>query len=153
MSIRSSMRVDMTPLNSALKRIAKQTSGEGLGKAVLAGLFTLEAYAKLNVRANFNQQTGNLASNWETKLDEVSEKRAEGHTSPLSIYARIQELGGVIRATNAPALRFQTEDGEWHMVKAVTIPARPYLRPAADENKDKIIDAVGTILAQLIEGK
>lgn len=152
MTIRHSIKLDMGPLTSALRKVAKNTNGEGLGKAVMAGLFTLEGHAKLNVRKNFNQQTGNLASNWETMLDSVTETKAEGHTSPLSVYARIQELGGVIRATNAPALRFQTSDGEWHVVKAVTIPARPYLRPAADENKDNIMGAVGAILNDLIEG-
>lgn len=153
MTIRSSIKLDMSPLFQALENISDKVDGEGLGKAVLAGLFQLEAYAKLNVRANFNQRTGNLASNWETVLDDVGEMRAEGHTGPLSVYARIQELGGVIRATNAPALRFQAEDGNWVVVKAVTIPARPYLRPAADTNKDSIMGAVGVILNQLIEGK
>lgn len=146
-----SIKVDLTELNSALKKIKSNASGDHLGKAVMAGLFTLEAEAKLNVRANFNQRTGHLASAWETKLDSVSEQRAEGHTSPLAIYARIQELGGVIRATNAPALHFQTDDGVWHTVKAVTIPARPYLRPAADNHKDDIFKSVSSVLHDLIE--
>ena len=33
--------------------------------------------------------------------------------------------------------------GQWVTVKSVHIPARPYLRPAVDENTDKILDAVG----------
>lgn len=151
--MKSSIKIDMGPLNTALKKISKNVRSEGLGQAVLAGLFTLEAHAKLNVRANFRQRTGNLASNWETVLDNVTDKKAVGHTAPLSVYARIQELGGTIRATNAPALRFQTDDGEWHIVKAVTIPARPYLRPAADEHKKEIFDAMGHVFNRLIESK
>lgn len=146
-----SMKVDLTELETALKKIKVKASGDELGKAVTAGLFVLEGHAKINVRSNFEQQTGHLASAWETKLDKVSAHNAEGHTSPLSVYARIQELGGVIRATNAAALHFQTDDGEWHMVKAVTIPARPYLRPAADEHKSSIFKAVGNVLRDLIE--
>lgn len=145
------MKVDMKPLGDALRKSGKNTS-DNLGKAVLAGLFQLEAGAKLRIRENFKQRTGDLASNWETKLDSISSTKAEGHTAPLVVYARIQELGGVINAVHG-ALIFQTDDGEWHTVKAVTIPARPYLRPAADEDKDDIFKAVSEILQQAIEGK
>jgi phage gpG-like protein len=147
------LTIDMKPLQGALNKLSKDVSGEQLGKAVLAGLFQLEGMAKINVKQNFKQHTGFLAANFETKLDEVTEKSAKGHTSPLAVYARIQELGGVIKATNAPALVFQTEDGNWHRVKAVTIPPRPYLRPAADEGKEDIVAAVSNELKQLIEGK
>lgn len=47
-------------------------------------------------------------------------------------YARIHELGGVIVPVKAQALKFQLPDGSFRLVKSVTIPARPYLRPAAD---------------------
>lgn len=147
------LSIDMTPLENALSKISKNVTGEQLSKPVLAGLFQLEAMAKLNIRKSFKQHTGAFAANFETKLDEVTEKSAKGHTSPLSIQARIQELGGVIKATNAPALVFQTDDGQWHHVKAVTIPARPYLRPAADEGKADIVEAISNQLKELIESK
>lgn len=47
-------------------------------------------------------------------------------------YALIHELGGVIRPVNAEALAIPQPDGSVRFVKSVTIPARPYLRPAAD---------------------
>lgn len=49
-------------------------------------------------------------------------------------YALIHELGGTITATNAKALAIPLPDGGVAFAKSVTIPARPYLRPAADEN-------------------
>lgn len=49
-------------------------------------------------------------------------------------YALIQELGGVIVPVRAKALKFKLPDGSFRIVKSVTIPARPYLRPAADAN-------------------
>lgn len=150
--MKSGIKIDMTPLNKALQGIIKRTDKETKGKAVLAGLFTLEAYAKLNIKSMFKQGTGFLSTAFETKLDNVSDHNVEGHTSPLAVYARIQELGGVIRATNAEALVFEI-DGHFVQVKAVTIPARPYLRPAADEHQNDIFDAVGTILKQAIESK
>jgi hypothetical protein len=46
--------------------------------------------------------------------------------------ALIHELGGVIVPVRAQALKFKLPDGSFRIVKSVTIPARPYLRPAAD---------------------
>ncbi len=46
-------------------------------------------------------------------------------------YALIHELGGKIVPKKAPKLKFQI-GGSWVTVDEVTIPARPYLRPAAD---------------------
>jgi len=48
------------------------------------------------------------------------------------IYARIHELGGTIRPVRAKKLAIPQDDGSVRLVDSVTIPARPYLRPAAD---------------------
>jgi len=47
-------------------------------------------------------------------------------------YALIHELGGVIRPVRAKALAFRLPDGSFRMAQQVTIPPRPFLRPAAD---------------------
>ena len=47
-------------------------------------------------------------------------------------YALIHELGGVITPVKAKALKIPLPDGSFRFVKSVRIPARPYLRPAAD---------------------
>jgi hypothetical protein len=49
------------------------------------------------------------------------------------VYALIHELGGTIVPKVAKALKFKLADGSFRIVKSVTIPPRPYLRPAADE--------------------
>ncbi len=63
-------------------------------------------------------------------------------------YARIHELGGVIHG--APWLRFQTRDGSWHTVAQVTMPARPYMKPALEEKavsiRERISAAIGEAL-------
>lgn len=58
--------------------------------------------------------------------------------SPANIYALIHELGGDIFPRKAKALRFKTADGQWHTVKHVRMPMRPYLRPTLDENMEEI---------------
>jgi hypothetical protein len=47
------------------------------------------------------------------------------------VYALIHELGGTIRPKSAARLAFQV-GGEFRSAASVTIPPRPYLRPAAD---------------------
>ena len=46
-----------------------------------------------------------------------------------AVYARIQERGGTIKAKRAPFLKFQYPAGQWHSVKSVTLPKRPYMAP------------------------
>jgi phage gpG-like protein len=49
------------------------------------------------------------------------------------VYARIQEMGGTIRAKSGKYLTFQI-GGSWVKVPSVRIPARPYLNPAIMSN-------------------
>ncbi|KKM88479.1 hypothetical protein LCGC14_1258280 [marine sediment metagenome] len=53
------------------------------------------------------------------------------------VYALIHELGGKIVPKKAPKLKFQI-GGSWVTVDEVNIPARPYLRPAADAAYPKL---------------
>jgi hypothetical protein len=48
------------------------------------------------------------------------------------LHALIQELGGTITAKRAKALAIPLPDGTLRFAKSVTLPPRPYLRPAAD---------------------
>jgi len=48
------------------------------------------------------------------------------------VYALIHELGGTIVPKTAADLAIPQADGSVRLVKSVTIPPRPYLRPAAD---------------------
>jgi hypothetical protein len=47
-------------------------------------------------------------------------------------YALAQEVGAIIRPVTKKALRFKLPDGSYVVAKQVVLPARPYLRPAAD---------------------
>jgi hypothetical protein len=54
-------------------------------------------------------------------------------------YALIHELGGVIVPVRAKALKIPQPDGSIRLVKTVTIPPRPYLRPAADATYPSLV--------------
>ncbi len=62
-------------------------------------------------------------------------------------YALIHELGGVITPKAAKALAIPQEDGSVRFAKSVTIPARPYLRPAADRQYPRLTDAIRAAFA------
>jgi len=68
----------------------------------------------------------------------ATEVRQDGNTvtgriGSNVVYAHIHELGGVIRPKTATYLRFQI-GGQWKSVKQVRMPARPFLRPALEDN-------------------
>jgi phage gpG-like protein len=68
------------------------------------------------------------------------------------VYAAIHEFGGVIKPKNPDGyLRFKTKDGQWVTTKEVTIPARPYVRPAFHENVQAALDEFGRLLVEKIE--
>ena len=56
-------------------------------------------------------------------------------------YARIHEFGGVIKAKNSPFLVFKIGK-QWISVKQVTIPARPFLRPALADSKGAALSII-----------
>lgn len=54
-------------------------------------------------------------------------------------YGRIHQFGGVIRAKSAGALKFRIPGGGFAVVKAVRMPARPYLG-VNDTDRSDILD-------------
>jgi HK97 gp10 family phage protein len=116
--------------------------------ALEAGASIIQAYAQDNARNKLNKHpTGNLTNS-------IGIKR-EGKYVLAGvfgvIYAKIHEFGGVIRPVKAKALKFQI-DGKWIVTKKVTMPARPYLRPAVDEHMEEIKQAVKDALRGLLQG-
>lgn len=58
------------------------------------------------------------------------------------VYARIRELGGTITPKAAKALAVPLPEGGIALLQSVTIPARPYLRPAADKQYPKLPERI-----------
>jgi len=63
------------------------------------------------------------------------------------VYAAIHEFGGEILPKRSAFLRFKTSDGEWHAVRRVDMPARPYMRPALDKKRAEVIAIVRAVYA------
>jgi hypothetical protein len=58
------------------------------------------------------------------------------------VYALIHEVGGTIVPKNAKALAIPMPDGSIRFAASVTIPARPYLRPAGDKLYPTLSDRI-----------
>lgn len=121
---------------------------KGMRQAVLLA----EREARLNTSGRIlRRRTGRLrASITSTVL--VHGNRVTGRIGSNVVYARIHELGGIIKPRNAKALRFNIPGVGWRTVKSVTIPARPYLRPAITGNIREIGDILGKHIEAAFEG-
>ena len=89
----------------------------------------------------WDNQTGTLEGS--IKIIEYAHRSGNGYAglwgSTDVRYALIHELGGVIVPRNASRLVFEV-GGETVSASRVRIPARPYLRPAADANYPNLAD-------------
>lgn len=120
-------------------------------KAAMAGGMVIEAHAKINANSVFSgNATNTLAGSIQTVEAESSAKSAYVDVGPTVVYGRIHEFGGTIKPVFAKALHFVI-DGVHVVTQVVHMPARPYLRPAVDENKDKIMEAIKYQIRTLIE--
>lgn len=135
--------VKVIKLDNRFKEVIAAASGDNIMKALLAGGEVVRNHAKLNIQAQELVDTSNL-------LNSISIQEGSGGKTDATVeigtnveYAAIHEFGGAIHQTNAWGKGIE---------QTIHIPARPYLRPAFDENESSIVDAVGTSLKHQIEG-
>lgn len=132
----------------------KAASDEDLEEAAKAGGFVVQREAKLNVNRIFSKFATGASGLQGSIIVKVAEKKpqyVEVDIGPTKIYGRIQELGGTIRPLFAKALSWIDRDTqERRFAKSVTLPARPYLRPAMDEHKNDVFGAITEMLKAAI---
>lgn len=138
--------VNLPQFEAQMEKLAEAGRGEALRRAADGGGEAMQELVTLNVRKQDLVDTGNLVNSIQKQPANLTGSGAEVLVGTNTIYAPIHEFGGVITPKTAKALVFQTEDGAWHTVNKVTIPARPYMRPAVDEGKQRIADAVAAVL-------
>jgi len=139
---------------AALNNLAKEVRGRALEDAAMAGGGVIETNAKMNAsagRPKLQVDTGNLVNSIQTRTVSNSGDEVKIEVGTGVEYAAIHEFGGVIEALHAPYLHFVI-DGQHIQKKSVKMPARPYLRPAVDENIAAIKKASCASLAKSIEG-
>lgn len=112
---------------------------------------------------------GNLRSTVDYRVDESRYEARIGQIRPSIggkpvVYGPVHEFGATIIPKVAKALRFpvagrgvrvnpETWKGPWAIVKRVTIPARPWLRPAYQAKKRLIEELFGREVEAVLEIK
>lgn len=131
-------------LISRLKQIDRTMQTDAAEKMVIVGAETIKGAAVLNIHEIFSEkQTGGMTNSIIVESQRHKDG-AEATAKVQKIYARIQEFGGTIRPRKAKLLHFFI-DGKEIFAKKVTLPARPYLKPAIDDNKPEIIKAMADV--------
>ena len=137
------IQVNAEGFTKDLGRVEKSLRGKAAVAAVQAGGHQVMNFARLNIHSTFSKhQTGGLSNSISVEAKAVG-KGAEATIAPHKVYARIQELGGTIRPKSASRLAWRDPDsGKWCTAKQVTLPPRPYMRPAVEDHMTEIRDAM-----------
>lgn len=131
-----------------------------LGNNPRPALLDIAALGESSTRLRFRLQRGPDGRQWKPSIRaQVTGGRTltkDGHLSGSigsnvgkdfaewgvnRIYARIHQDGGVIKAKSGGALKFRIPGGGFAVVKAVRMPARPYLGVNEDD-RDDMLDIV-----------
>ena len=113
----------------SLNKLDDATAGRHLKTAAMAGIMPIQNAAKQNAL----KKSGTLARSIHSEVVSEKSKSIEVATGTDVVYAAIHEFGGPIVPKSANALYFEIE-GHMVVTQRVEIPARPYMRPAFDEN-------------------
>lgn len=125
-------------LQRKLKQMSVESRGHLLDIAVEAGAEVIRTQAVLNAPA----KSGDLRRSLSTEKTGTYGFGVWFHVGSNLVYARKQELGGVIRPKNGPFLVFEV-DGRLVFARKVKLAAQPYLRPAYDEKRDEAVQVIG----------
>jgi HK97 gp10 family phage protein len=144
------MTVDLSEFRAQLAKLSKAARGEALQDTVEAGGRVIEANAKINANSVFSPRATNALANSIVVEATGRGNKASANIGPTVVYGRIHELGGIIKPVHAKMLSWINEAGERVFAREVHMPARPYLRPAVDDHKGEIIEAMKATLARKI---
>ena len=167
--------IDMSKFSAGMARLKAVGKSAKIYDALEAGAVVIQAHAQNNAREKLNKHpTGNLIGNFGIK------RRGKTVLVGVwgVVYAAIHEFGGVIKPIHSkklaipmPGVTGSPRQYDLHLQgfggmvmtladkfghvmfvlkDSVHIPARPYLRPAVDENKAAIEKAIGDNLAAII---
>lgn len=120
-------------LKDKMAQMTQATKVDALKAAATAGAWPVQNQAKINV----HKRTGNLGRSIHNEVVSTGQHHATVSVGTNSVYARMEEMGGIIRPRNAKRLAWQDENGRWHFARQVMRKAHPFLRPAFDTQKHR----------------
>ena len=131
-------------LQRNLSALGKKMQGPAAVRIVTAGAYQIMNHARLNIHEVFSRhQSGGLANSISVEAEQNGQG-AVAQVIPHKVYARIQELGGTIVPKQAGGFLVwrDPDSGELIRARKVTLPARPYLEPAAMDHQSEIVSAM-----------
>lgn len=146
-----SLTIDDTVLKRKLAKLKDVQRSGAISKGLWAGALFLCGHIKLNIDKNFTRRTGNMIGSVQPEDPIVQNDFAYILFGTHVVYGAIHEFGGVINATHAPFLVFKNQEGDWIHTKSVTMPARPFIRPAITEHGNEAIETVGNVIGAEIQ--
>ena len=146
-TVRAEM-VNLKEFQAQLKRLGGAVAGKKLAEAGEAGLLLVQNAAKEKAP----KLTKTLSRSIHTEVLETGAYHAVVAVGTDVIYGPIQEFGGVITPKKAKALHWVSKQtGEDVFAQRVVIRPHPYLRPAWDENIQRTIEKIKTVLVSLLK--
>jgi phage gpG-like protein len=171
--------LDDSRMKQKFKRLDDGLRAEILKRAVLTGGVVVLTAARQNILAQALWKTRALSRSLHQEGTEATATSAQTLIGTNLVYAALHEYGGIVTPKNAKYLAIPVngatgsprdradlklikarsgslvlvdESGVQFVLKdSVTIPARPYLRPAMDENVEKILAEIKAVLQAEIE--
>jgi phage gpG-like protein len=138
-------------LEKKLNTMSSQISGDVALRAVNTGAAIIETKTKLQMDKVLHRRTGMLINSVSFSGQKVG-KGAVATIRVGQVYGKIHEYGGTIVPIRARMLHWVNEKGEDVFARKVTIPARPYMRPAIAESEDQVFDAMGRVIDSALKG-
>jgi len=135
-------------LERKLGKLSRLASADVLENALHAGAQEIRNAAI--DKAPYRVGGGGLRGSILTKTDEKSGSRVSVLVGTNLVYAAIQEFGGTIFPKKGRFLVFEI-DGKKIFARKVTLPPRPYLRPAFDEQKGEAVKVFRLAVADQIK--
>lgn len=148
-------------LASKLARLADAVAGQALADAVTQGAMVILAAAQEKAPV----RTGALRRSLHARVTDSARNSAEAEVGTWLNYAASVEFGGTVQhpggtpyiVIEGKGAVFLRKDGSYPpgvrftRPHAISMPARPYLRPALDETRGAVVEEIGSALKQLLE--
>ena len=146
----------MDPL---LQKIAKAQAeiDRGIGRALMRGALLISGEAQRNVSGPRPERLGVVTGRLRSSISAVALSKYSVKVGTNVSYAAIHEFGGrtkphLIVPLKKKALSWVGEGGEVFVRRVVhhpgsTIPARPYMRPAMETRRARVLEIVRAVYA------
>jgi HK97 gp10 family phage protein len=135
-------------LLARFKALKQAATGKRLKTVLKAAALPMQNAAKENAP----YRSGTLSRGITLEDGPIDDYSAKVFISTSNIpYAAIQEFGGTIKPIKGKFLIWRDAGGKVHAAKMVTIPPKPYLRPAFDTQRQTVINEFVDILRDMIQ--